>query len=205
METLASNTLPVAVIGGGPVGLAAAANLVSRGLPVKVYEAGPEVGWNLRDWGHVRVFTPWRYCIDQSSAMLLKRQGWRMPEPDGYPTGIELVRSYLEPLARTPELATAIETGASGSQKSRGMAQIKLQVVDERGAPSFSRLLRPKAIAAIWLVPSLTPREHGRRQTRSGPAACQRWARMSSATGLRTESRMFFPAIVLSMRVEARS
>ena len=119
METLASNTLPVAVIGGGPVGLAAAANLVSRGLPVKVYEAGPEVGWNLRDWGHVRVFTPWRYCIDQSSAMLLKRQGWRMPEPDGYPTGIELVRSYLEPLARTPELATAIETGARVAKVSR--------------------------------------------------------------------------------------
>ena len=119
MTALVAKSLPVAVIGGGPVGLAAAANLISRGLPVKVYEAGPEVGWNLRDWGHVRVFTPWRYCIDQASVTLLRRQGWRMPDPDGYPTGIELVRSYLEPLARTPELAAVIETGARVTEISR--------------------------------------------------------------------------------------
>jgi thioredoxin reductase len=105
-------SLPIAVIGGGPVGLAAAANLVSRGLPVKVYEAGSEVGWNLRSWGHVRVFTPWRYCVDQGSVTLLKHQGWQMPEVDGYPTGIELVRHYLEPLAATPELAAIVETNA---------------------------------------------------------------------------------------------
>ena len=47
----AFESLPVAVIGGGPVGLAAAAHLMARGLPVKVYEAGPAVGSNVRDWG----------------------------------------------------------------------------------------------------------------------------------------------------------
>ena len=41
METQSFESLPVAVIGGGPVGLAAAAHLMARGLPVKVYEAGP--------------------------------------------------------------------------------------------------------------------------------------------------------------------
>ena len=50
--------LPVAVIGAGPVGLAAAAHLMARGLPVKVYEAGETVGANVRDWGHVRLFSP---------------------------------------------------------------------------------------------------------------------------------------------------
>ena len=54
MDTLALESLPVAVIGGGPVGLAAAAHLIARGLPAKVYEAGPQVGSNIRDWGHVR-------------------------------------------------------------------------------------------------------------------------------------------------------
>ena len=54
MDTLALESLPVAVIGGGPVGLAAAAHLIARGLPVKVYEAGSGVGSNIRDWGHVR-------------------------------------------------------------------------------------------------------------------------------------------------------
>ena len=119
MNALAPNTLPIAIIGGGPVGLAAAAHLVSRGQPVKVYEAGREVGWNIRDWGHVRVFTPWRYCIDQASVMLLKRHGWRMPEPHRYPSGIELVRSYLEPLARTPDLSAVIETGTRVTAISR--------------------------------------------------------------------------------------
>src|ERR1700733_9481762 len=74
--------LPVAVIGAGPVGLAAAAHLIARGLPVKVYEAGQAVGWNLRDWGHVRVFTPWRYCLDGAATPLLDRHGWRAPAAD---------------------------------------------------------------------------------------------------------------------------
>ena len=43
--------LPVAVIGAGPVGLAAAAHLIARGLPVKVYEAGPAVGCELARLG----------------------------------------------------------------------------------------------------------------------------------------------------------
>jgi thioredoxin reductase len=100
------------VIGGGPVGLAAAAHLGARGLPVKVYEAGGAVGANLRDWGHVRVFTPWRYCVDTAATAILERQGWRLPPADAFPTGGELVSHYLEPLAATPELAAVIETSA---------------------------------------------------------------------------------------------
>jgi thioredoxin reductase len=110
MEMPVLDTLPVAVIGGGPVGLAAAAHLVSRGLPVKLYEAGPAIGANLRDWGHVRVFTPWRYCVDAAATALLERQGWHSPAADVFPTGAELVSDYLEPLAQTPEMAAVIET-----------------------------------------------------------------------------------------------
>ena len=36
--------LPVVVIGAGPVGLAAAAELAERGLPFRVLEAGGRVG-----------------------------------------------------------------------------------------------------------------------------------------------------------------
>ena len=111
--------LPVAVIGGGPVGLAAAAHLIARGLAVKVYEAGPAIGSNLLDWGHVRVFTPWRYCVDQAATALLNRYGWRLPAADHCPTGAELVGAYLEPLAVTPELATVIETNARVTAISR--------------------------------------------------------------------------------------
>ena len=114
-----SKSLPIAVIGGGPVGLAAAAHLMARGLPVTVYEAGSGVGSNIRDWGHVRVFTPWRYCVDPAATMLLNRYGWRLPAADDYPTGAELVGSYLEPLAATPELAAVIETNARVTAISR--------------------------------------------------------------------------------------
>jgi hypothetical protein len=119
MDELALQRLPVAVIGGGPVGLAAAAHLVARGLPVKVYEAGPAIGRNVRDWGHVRLFTPWRYCVDQAATALLARQGWRTPDADAFPTGGDLVSAYLEPLAATPELTAFIETNARVAAISR--------------------------------------------------------------------------------------
>ena len=104
--------LPVAVIGAGPVGLAAAVHLLQQGLPVKLYEAGTGVASNLRDWGHVRVFTPWRYCVDRAARALLEAHGWQMPAPEAFPTADELVARYLEPLANLPELAPSIETGA---------------------------------------------------------------------------------------------
>lgn len=104
--------LAIAVIGAGPVGLAAAVHLLEQGLPVKVYESGSGVASNLRDWGHVRVFTPWRYCIAHAARKLLEANGWHMPEPEAFPTAGELVEHYLEPLAGLPELAPMIETGA---------------------------------------------------------------------------------------------
>ena len=117
--------LPVAVVGAGPVGLAAAAHLSARGLAVKVYEAGPAVGSNLRDWGHVRVFTPWRYCLDEAATALLDRRGWQAPAADAFPTGAELVSAYLEPLAQTPELAAVLQTSARVTAISReGMDKV---------------------------------------------------------------------------------
>ena len=65
--------LPVAVIGAGPVGLAAAAHLLSRGLEPVVFEAGDGVGASVREWAHVRVFSPWEYDIDPTAAELLDR------------------------------------------------------------------------------------------------------------------------------------
>lgn len=115
--------LPVAVIGGGPVGLAAAAHLVSRGIPVKLYEAGAQVGTNLRDWGHVRVFTPWRYCVDTAARKLLESHGWRMPVAEAFPTGVEIVGRYVAPLASLPELAPSIETNARRRDLAMGSRQ----------------------------------------------------------------------------------
>ena len=105
-----ASALPIAVIGAGPVGLAAAANLAERGIPFRVYEAGATVGANLRDWAHVRIFTTWDQSVDPASRRLLEARGWSLSDPGALPTGGQLCDHYLQPLATV--LAGRIETGA---------------------------------------------------------------------------------------------
>lgn len=113
--------LPVAVIGGGPVGLAAAAHLLERGLEPVIIEAGDVVGAAVRDWGHVPMFSPWHLNVDRAAVALLRRHGWAAPDAGGYPTGRELVERYLDPLARAPEIASRLRLGArvTGIARSR--------------------------------------------------------------------------------------
>src|SRR5918993_5877916 len=101
---LSSSDLPIAVIGGGPVGLAAAAHLLAQGESPVVFETGARVGANVLDWGHVRLFSPWRYVVDIAARNLLEDSGWLEPDLDAYPTGEELVTRYLAPLAALPAL-----------------------------------------------------------------------------------------------------
>ena len=105
--------LPVAVIGAGPVGLAAAAHLIDRRLQPVIFERGESVGASLLEWAHVRVFSPWRYNIDAAARRLLDRAGWNAPEPDALPTGGEIVRQYLAPLAALPEISANLKLGAT--------------------------------------------------------------------------------------------
>jgi NADPH-dependent 2,4-dienoyl-CoA reductase/sulfur reductase-like enzyme len=65
----------VAVIGAGPVGLAAAAHALERGLEPIVLEMRPAVGHAVRQWSHVRMFSPWLYSIDGASERLLLEAG----------------------------------------------------------------------------------------------------------------------------------
>ncbi|ANE78878.1 flavoprotein [Mycobacterium adipatum] len=90
--------LPVVVIGAGPLGLAAAAHLVERGLVPLVLEAGDGPGTAVDQWAHVRTFSPWPELIDPAAARLLAPTGWT-PSEAGYPTGREWIDDYLAPLA----------------------------------------------------------------------------------------------------------
>jgi len=103
-----SNSLPVAIIGAGPIGLAAAANLVERGENFVLIESGSQVGHNVSEWGHVRLFSPWQYNIDKAAERLLAKQGWKAPNPDELPTGLELLEQYLSPLADLPEIKSQL-------------------------------------------------------------------------------------------------
>ncbi|MEM7130523.1 MAG: NAD(P)-binding domain-containing protein [Chloroflexota bacterium] len=98
------DALPVAIIGGGPVGLAAAAELAKRGEPFMLFEAGNDVASNIWAWKHVRVFSPWRYNMAEAAVELLEADGWQSPDLTVLPTGEELVNEYFRPLANVPEI-----------------------------------------------------------------------------------------------------
>jgi len=102
----------VAILGAGPVGLAAAAHALERGLEPIVLEAGPDAAHAVRQWGHVRMFSPWEYNIDKAAERLLKATGWNAPAPGDYPTGRDLVERYLEPLATRTPLKDRIRTSS---------------------------------------------------------------------------------------------
>lgn len=102
----------IIIIGAGPVGLAAAAQAISRGLQPIVLEKGQTAGAAMSQWGHVEVFTPWKYVFDKQVKGLLDASGWNQPNPDAMPTGQQIVDEYLIPAANTPELLNAIHYGS---------------------------------------------------------------------------------------------
>jgi len=104
------SNLPVAVIGAGPVGLAAAAHLLERGLTPLIFEAGPAAGAAISQWGHIRLFSPWRFNIDAASRRLLEATGWEEPRLTSLPYGTDLVERYLAPLAALPALSDRLRT-----------------------------------------------------------------------------------------------
>lgn len=107
-----NSSLPVAVIGAGPVGLAAAAHLIERGETPVIFEAGAEVGASMRQWAHVRMFSPWEYTVDGATKRLLEAHGWQMPPKDKLPTGGDMVEQYLLPFAALPEVRPRLHLNA---------------------------------------------------------------------------------------------
>lgn len=98
------NSLPVAIIGGGPIGLAAAAHLTKANIPFILLEQGGSVGQNFLSWSHVRLFSPWRYNIDKVAQELLLEEGWTQPDLEALPTGGEMVNDYFLPLVNLPKI-----------------------------------------------------------------------------------------------------
>jgi thioredoxin reductase len=119
-------TKTVAIIGAGPVGLAAAAHALERGLEPVVLEAGREAGDAVRQWSHVRMFSPWEYNIDKAAGRLLAATGWNAPDPHVYPTGGDFVAHYLKPLATRTPLKAYIKTSSRVTAISRvGFDKVK--------------------------------------------------------------------------------
>lgn len=149
MSTL--DTLPVVVIGAGPVGLAAAAHLHERGLPFLVLEAGDTVGAAVRQWGHVRIFSPWRYDIDPAARRLLDDAGWVAPDLDALPTGTELATDYLQPLAELPQLKPHLRYDARVEAISR-LGLDRLRTAGRDTTPFLIRLADGQEVLARAVI-----------------------------------------------------
>lgn len=159
------SALPVAVIGGGPVGLAAAAHLLDRGLEPVILEAGAAVGTAPSAWGHVHMFSPWRYNIDRAARAILERHGWGAPDAETFPTGRDLVERYLAPLAAAPEIAgrlrlntrvTGVARSCAGKVRDAGREQQPFEVRFVGADGVEGRLLARAVIVAsgTWGNPS---------------------------------------------------
>lgn len=136
------STLPVAVIGAGPVGLAAAAHLLAQGEDPVIFEAGSQAGANVLAWGHVRLFSPWRYMIDAAARDLLTSGDWIEPDGDHYPTGRELVEGYLAPLAALPAIRSRLRLNARVMQVTRD-GYDKMKTAGREDAPFVLTVQHP--------------------------------------------------------------
>ena len=147
------DTRTVAVIGAGPIGLAAAAHLLERGFAPIVLEAGDTIAANFESFRHVQLFSPWRYNLDTAARRLLEPTGWKPPQLDFLPTAGAMVDRYLAPLAALPAMKPVIRLSHRVLDVSReGFDKMKSRGRDE--AAFVIRCETPDGIAEIraWSV-----------------------------------------------------
>lgn len=124
---MSGSELPVVVLGAGPIGLAAAAELAGRDQQVVVLEAGVSAAAGVLSWGHVRLFSPWSELTSPAGTALLEPTGWMHPDAGGYPTGTEWAERYLLPLAAA--LGDRIRTGS----RAAGVARLDRDLLVDSG------------------------------------------------------------------------
>ncbi|KFG02316.1 flavoprotein [Streptomyces scabiei] len=163
MNALTTDQLPVVVIGAGPIGLAAAAHLVERGIEPLVLEAGPAAGSAVREWSHVRLFSAWGEVVDPAAEKLLAPTGWVRPDVSAYPTGGDWAERYLRPLADV--LGDKVRYGATVTGVARaGRDRVVDSGRDEqpltvhlRSADGHEERIAARAVidaSGTWSVPS---------------------------------------------------
>jgi NAD(P)-binding Rossmann-like domain len=145
--------LPVAVIGAGPIGLAAAAHLIERGFAPTMFEAGASVAAHLESYRHVQLFSPWRYNLDQAAVRLLEACGWSPPPLDALPTAGAMIDRYLSPLAQSAPVAATLRLSHRVTSVSReGFDKVKSKGRED--APFVIRVSTPAGTAEFkaWAV-----------------------------------------------------
>lgn len=133
----------IAILGAGPIGLECALYARTLGFPVTVFEREC-VGGNVLRWGHVRMFSPWSLNVSPLARKRLGDDGMEPPDSQQQcPTGEELVRNYLEPLASLPELSGRVRVGVNVTACARrGIGKNYLETAPGREMFPFRILTR---------------------------------------------------------------
>ncbi len=100
----------VAVLGAGPTGLEAALAAHDRGWEVTVYEQAPHVAGFIRDWAHVRMFTPWSMNLSPRVEGALGAPGPESPTGEQFAVHLERVAALLP--AGSVQLSTRVDAVA---------------------------------------------------------------------------------------------
>jgi 2-polyprenyl-6-methoxyphenol hydroxylase-like FAD-dependent oxidoreductase len=186
----------VAILGAGPVGLAAAAHALERGLEPVVLEAGSEVAHSVRQWRHVRMFSPWEYNIDKAAERLLKQVGWNAAAPDQYPTGGELVAQYLEPLAMRTQGFYFTGMKSYGRAPTflmlTGYEQVRsivAEIAGDHDAASKVELVLPETGVCLGPGPSLAAARATEAGTWGGPAPAEAKGCCAADVGAKAQSK----------------
>jgi thioredoxin reductase len=82
----------IVILGGGPIGIEAALYGRFLGYEVEIYEEGA-IAENVRRWGHVRMFTPFRLLRSTLGLAAIQAQepDYRAPDDDTLLTGQQWV------------------------------------------------------------------------------------------------------------------
>ena len=99
----------IAIIGAGPIGLEAGLAAAERDADFKIFEAAERAGGYVREWSHVRTFTPWSMSVSERARAAL---GELAPQGEEVPDGAALIERLIQPLADSVALSGRIELGA---------------------------------------------------------------------------------------------
>jgi len=132
----------IAILGAGPTGFEAALAAVEGGFPFTLYEASSGAAGNVRNWGHVRLFTPWEMNVSPRMRRHLEAAGREVPGGSECPTGHELAERVFAPLAALPEIAPHLRLGTRVLSVGReGLLKHEEIATPERGRRPFRLLL----------------------------------------------------------------
>ncbi|MBA4188140.1 MAG: monooxygenase [Planctomycetaceae bacterium] len=119
----------VAVLGAGPIGLEAALYAKACGLSVAVYDRG-QIADHIRQWGHVRMFTPFGLNATPLGLKTLLREkpNRTLPASGDIVTGREFRDAYLVPLGESEPLLESLQQETSVLHVGRATKGFRLLV-----------------------------------------------------------------------------